>query len=163
VAGSSRRHGRLVLNDNRICSLAPVRTGVLINVQQGVAIVAAGMFPWLETELVALRLDSGAVVWRQKLGKGWMVKGAMLLSPEHIIAPQGRAAPQMFKRSTREPMGPLKEGCDGSFVLLTAEDEIFHGPGNKEGWIPSLSRPHAKGRQFRAGYCGDGRRGDRDS
>lgn len=140
------------LNDNRICSFAPVRTGVLIDEQQGVAIVAAGMFPWLGTELVALRLDSGAVAWRKELGKGWTVEGAMLLSPQHIIAPQGRAAPQLFSRATGESMGPLKEGGGGSFVLLTDEDEIFHGPGNKGGWITqSLATTREKVASFERG------------
>jgi len=123
------------LNDNRLCSLWPVRTGVLVDEERGVGIVAAGMFPWLGTDLVALRLDDGEVVWRRDLGRGWTLEGAMLLSSSHLIAPQGRAAPQLFARADGEPIGPLMEGGGGSFVLLTETDEIFHGPGNKGGWI----------------------------
>jgi outer membrane protein assembly factor BamB len=123
------------INDGRVCSFWPIRTGVLVDADRGVGIVAAGMFPWLGTHLVALNLENGEVAWRRELGKGWTLEGAMLLSAKNIIAPQGRAAPQLFDSATGEPIGPLLEGGGGSFVLLTDADEVLHGPGNKGGWI----------------------------
>jgi outer membrane protein assembly factor BamB len=122
------------LNDGRICSFEPVRTGVLIDADSSLAIVAAGMFPWRESFLVALSLDDGSVRWRRELGKGWSLEGAMLLASQHIVAPQGRVAPQLFHRQDGQPIGSL-EGGGGTFVLLTEEDEVLHGPGNKAGWI----------------------------
>jgi outer membrane protein assembly factor BamB len=122
------------INDGRLCSFAAVRTGVLIDVEQEVAIVAAGVFPWRSTHLAAFRLHSGEPVWQSDLGTGWTLEGTMLLSPQHVIAPQGRAAPQLFERRTGKPVGPLSGG-GGSFVLLTEDDQILHGPGNKAGWI----------------------------
>lgn len=123
------------INDGRVCSFWPIRTGVLVDADRGVGVVAAGMFPWLGTHLVALNLENGEVAWRRELGKSWTLEGAMLLSAKHIIAPQGRAAPQLFDSATGEPIGPLLEGGGGSFVLLTDADEVLHGPGNKGGWI----------------------------
>lgn len=140
------------LNDNRICSFWPVRSGVLIDAERGVGVVSAGMFPWLGTDLVAIRLTDGEVAWRRDLGRGWTLEGAMLISPEHLIAPQGRAAPQLFARADGEPIGPLMEGGGGSFVLLTETDEIFHGPGNKGGWITqSEAATRAKVASFERG------------
>jgi outer membrane protein assembly factor BamB len=127
------------INDGRVCSFWPIRTGVLVDADRGVGIVSAGMFPWLGTHLVALNLENGTVAWRRELGKSWTLEGAMLLSAKHIIAPQGRAAPQLFDSATGEPIGPLLEGGGGSFVLLTDADEVLHGPGNKGGWITQSS------------------------
>ncbi len=126
--------GESFINDGRVCSFFPIRSGVVIDEEEHVAIVAAGMFPWRTSHLIALDLESGEHKWERDLGKGWTLEGAMLLSPNHIIAPQGRAAPQLFSRKDGEPLGPLNGG-GGSFVLLTDENDIMHGPGNKGGWI----------------------------
>lgn len=122
------------INDGRLCSMMPVRTGVLIDELANVGIVSAGLFPWQSTSLFALDLDTGVETWKQDLGPGWTLEGAMLLSPQHIIAPQGRSAPQLFQRENGKPVGALPGG-GGSFVLLTEDEKVFHGPGNKAGWI----------------------------
>lgn len=122
------------INDGRLCSMMPIRTGVLIDETANVGIVSAGLFPWQSTTLVALDLHTGEETWNQDLGPGWTLEGAMLLSPKHIIAPQGRSAPQLFERTTGKPVGALPGG-GGSFVLLTEDEKVFHGPGNKAGWI----------------------------
>lgn len=131
----AQENSQTFLNDGRICSFWPIRTGVLIDPDAGVGIAAAGMFPWIKTHLVAFELSSGNIRWSRDLGKGWSLEGAMLLSPSHIIIPQGRAAPQLFDRADGKPIGPLLEGGGGSFVLLTEDDQLLHGPGNKGGWI----------------------------
>ena len=122
------------INDGRICSFEPIRSGALIDQDAGVCIVACGMFPWKDSQLVALDITTGQEKWRKNLGTGWTLEGAMLLGNQQIIAPQGRAAPQVFNRANGESIGPL-EGGGGSFVLLTNENEVLHGPGNKGGWI----------------------------
>ena len=121
-------------NDGRICSLMPVRSGVLIDAEAGTGIASAGMFPWHGTLLGGFDLKSGQVVWRQDLGTGWTLEGAMLLSPGYVIAPQGRSAPLRFHRRDGRPAGVMSGG-GGSFVLLTEDSRLFHGPGNKGGWL----------------------------
>lgn len=122
------------INDGRIISFMPIRTGVLIDPELDRAVVSAGLFPWQTTHLAGLDLESGEVIWSKELGQGWTIEGALLLSPKHLIAPQGRAAPQLFSRETGEPAGALPGG-GGSFVILTEDDQVLHGPGNKGGWI----------------------------
>lgn len=124
----------IFINDGRLCSMMPVRTGVLIDESEKVGIVSAGLFPWHHSILAAFDLESGELKWKQDLGTGWTLEGAMLLSPKHIVAPQGRSAPQLFDRATGKPVGALPGG-GGSFVLLTEDEKVFHGPGNKSGWI----------------------------
>ncbi|GAB5407204.1 MAG: hypothetical protein Aurels2KO_54350 [Aureliella sp.] len=122
------------LNDGRLCSQQPVRTGVLVDVDNQCLVVASGIFPWKTTALVGLALDDGHEVWRQDLGTGWTLEGPMLLGGEHIVAPQGRSPPQLFARNGGQAKGPVSGG-GGSFALLTDNDELLHGPGNKDGWI----------------------------
>ena len=122
------------INDGRIISFMPIRTGVLIDPDMNRAVVSAGLFPWKATRLAGLDLRSGEVTWSKELGEGWTIEGSLLLSPQHLIAPQGRAAPQLFARETGEPAGALPGG-GGSFVILTDDDQVLHGPGNKGGWI----------------------------
>lgn len=126
------------VNDGRLCSMQPVRTGVLIDDQREVAIAGCGIFPWKSTSLFGLNLKSGEIVWHQELGEGWTLEGAMLLSDRSIIAPQGRSPPQLFSRESGQPQGAVAGG-GGSFVLLTEEQKLLHGPGNKGGWITESS------------------------
>lgn len=134
LPGANGTPGESFLNDGRICAMMPVRSGVLVDAEAGTGVVAACMFPWQTTLLVGLDLESGETVWRRDLGTGWTLEGAMLLSPSYIIAPQGRSPPLRFERDGGRPAGAMSGG-GGSFVLLTEDARLFHGPGNKGGWI----------------------------
>ena len=60
-------------------------------------------------------------------------EGPLALSATDIIVPQGRVAPVLFSRADGSRQGSLKGG-GGTFVVLSGE-QVFHGPGNKAGWI----------------------------
>jgi outer membrane protein assembly factor BamB len=122
------------INDGRLISLQPVRTGVLLDASRNSLVAGAGVLPWQPSSLFALNMGDGQVVWQQELGTGWTIEGPMLLGSEHIVSPQGRAPPQLFGRSDGKPVGALSGG-GGTFALLTEEGEVLHGPGNKGGWI----------------------------
>lgn len=124
----------LFINDGRLCSSQPVRTGILIDDRNGNILVGSGIFPWQQSYLYALEGSSGDKKWTSELGTGWTIEGPMLLSDQHIISPQGRAPPHLFKRDEGLPVGPLSGG-GGSFAVLTDEGDVLHGPGNKGGWI----------------------------
>lgn len=122
------------VNDGRLCSFAPIRTGVLLDESTSTLIAGAGIFPWRPSLLCALQAQSGEVAWQQDLGMGYTIEGPLLLGKEHIVSPQGRAPPQLFARADGKPAGALVGG-GGSFALLTEQNEVLHGPGNKGGWI----------------------------
>ncbi|HID21478.1 MAG TPA: hypothetical protein EYP14_03650, partial [Planctomycetaceae bacterium] len=131
------KRDRLILNNGRPIPLWPVRTGVLVD--DGTAYFAAGLLPRRETYLCAVDATTG-----QPNGEGRYVRrfpsqvtmeGALLASRTRLVVPQGRVPPLILKRATGEQEGPLKKGGGGCFVLLTEDEQVIHGPGNKTGWI----------------------------
>ena len=127
---------RRILNNTRFISPWPVRTGV--HVMDDVAYFAASFLPWEPTMICAVDARTGASTgerhYIRDLGTGWTMEGPLLLSEESIIVPQGRVPPLVLDRANGAPRGALSGG-GGSFVLLTDEEDILHGPGNKAGWI----------------------------
>lgn len=93
------------VNDGRLCSFQPVRTGVLLDESTSTLVVGAGIFPWRPSLLCALQADSGELAWKQDLGLGYTIEGPLLLGAEHIVSPQGRAPPQLFARADGKPVG----------------------------------------------------------
>ena len=137
------RQDRLILHDGRFISLWPCRTGVLVDSRT--AYFGCSLLPWKESYLCAVDAATG-----QPQGPGHFVacqpsatlEGVLLASAKHLWAPQGRIAPQLFDRSTGKALGSL-EGGGGCFVLLTDDEHILHGPGNKTGWITD-SNAHSR-------------------
>ena len=126
---------RLILNNGRLIPFWPIRTGVLV--RGGTAYFAASLLPWKESYLCAVDADTGKAT-----GEGHFIKridsvsfeGALLASDDHLVAPQGRVSPLIYRRTSGKLLGGLKGG-GGCFVMLTPEAGILHGPGNKTGWI----------------------------
>ncbi len=131
---------RRVLNNQRLISFWPVRTGVVI--VDDTAYFGASMLPWKDSMLCAVDADTGRPDgphrWIQHLGLESSLEGAMLASASTLVVPQGRVPPMLFDRMTGKRLGALSGG-GGSFVLLTDDDRILHGPGNKKGWITDSS------------------------
>lgn len=123
---------RFVINNQSLISRYPIRTGV--TVAGGSAYFGASLAPWLPSYLVALDAETGDVQYRRDLGTGYTLEASFALSENWIVAPQGRVAPLRFDRATGEPRGSF-EGGGGSFCLVTEDDRVLHGPGNKKGWI----------------------------
>ncbi|MCT4586943.1 MAG: PQQ-binding-like beta-propeller repeat protein [Carboxylicivirga sp.] len=115
-----------VLNNGRLISFWPVRTGVII--EDGIAYFGASLLPWKQSYICALDADNGS-----SNEKGCYVKevfdmtfeGAMASTGELLIQPQGRIAPSFIKKSNGEKKGQLP-GTGGCFVLVTPEKHIVH-------------------------------------
>ena len=126
---------RLVLNNGRLISFWPCRTGVLI--KNGTAYFAASMLPWKDSYLCSVDAKTGRPEgpgrYVKKTGS-MTVEGALLASASRLIVPQGRAAPKLLNLADGESLGALKGG-GGCFVIATENSQILHGPGNKGGWI----------------------------
>ena len=128
--------GRRILHDGRLISLWPCRSGVTVD--GGTAYFTASLLPWNHGYLCAIDAVSGKVESEQHFVKqldNATMEAPIALSREHIIVPQGRIAPMLFDRTNGERQGSL-QGGGGSFVVL-ARDQVYHGPGNKDGWITS--------------------------
>lgn len=136
------------LNNGRAISFWPVRTGVLVD--EGTAYFGAGMFPWRSSYLCAVNAESGAVKFEKDLGNGLTLEGGLLASEDHILVPQGRIAPRLYRKSDGGGAGALKGG-GGSFVLLLEDGSAMHGPGNK---APGLSESRASDKEKIASFDG---------
>ncbi|MFL3665908.1 MAG: PQQ-binding-like beta-propeller repeat protein [Verrucomicrobiota bacterium] len=126
---------RLILNNGRLIPFWPIRTGVLV--RDGTAYFAASLLPWKESYLCAVDADTGKPTGNTHFIKridSVSFEGALLASDDHLVAPQGRVSPLIYRRTSGKLLGGLKGG-GGCFVMLTPEAGILHGPGNKTGWI----------------------------
>ena len=126
---------RLILNNGRLIPFWPIRTGVLV--RDGTAYFAASLLPWKESYLCAVDADTGKPTGKMHFIKridSVSFEGALLASDDHLVAPQGRVSPLIYRRTSGKLLGGLKGG-GGCFVMLTPEAGILHGPGNKTGWI----------------------------
>ncbi len=125
----------LVINNGRPISSWPCRTGVLADGDQ--LYFAASMFPWKPSYLVAIdrttREPEQGGFLRAYPEQSLTFEGAMLASSSRLIAPQGRVAPSIISRTDGAIQGGLDGTGGGSFALVTPDDEIVHGPGNKQG------------------------------
>jgi len=127
-----------VLNNGRLISKWPVRSGVLVG--EKTAYFAASLLPWKDSYLCAVDAATGQPVgpnrYVQKFNSQLTFEGPLLASDKLLIFPQGRIPPRLFNRSSGTQLGQLdgKSG-GGSFVLMTGDGRVYHGPGNKGGWI----------------------------
>jgi len=136
--------GHRIVHNGRLIPFWPCRSGLLV--QNGTAYFSASLFPWHPSYLCAVDAINGDVAAKGcyvKTLAGQTMEGAMVASDEKLIVPQGRVAPQLFNRQTGASLGALKGG-GGSFVVLGSDATIFHGPGNKTGWITSSKSSDGK-------------------
>ncbi|MEC7502193.1 MAG: PQQ-binding-like beta-propeller repeat protein [Planctomycetota bacterium] len=126
---------RKVINNNRMISFWPVRTGV--TVEDGTAYFCCSMLPWRRSYLCAVDAKTGKVEgegrYVKELSNSHSFEGAMLASKELLIIPQGRIAPLILNRKDGTPRGKVDYHGSGCFALLTPDNQLFHGPGNRDG------------------------------
>ena len=130
---------RKIVNNGRFVSAWPIRTGVLI--EDGRAYFGASLLPWQESYLCAVDAREGTIegpeLYVRRIEEATM-EGPMAAFPGRaLVSPQGRIPPRLFALRDGRPLGSLKGG-GGSFVVLT-KDSVFHGPGNKTGWLTTSS------------------------
>ena len=114
---------RMVPGNERIISLCPVRTGLVVDAAK--LYFAAGLFPDEAAFLAALDVDDGSVVWKQKISVS--PQGYILASDERLYVPTGQASPAMFARAGGAFLAELPS-AGGAYALLT-EDVLVSGPG----------------------------------
>ena len=132
---SPKPNERRVLHNGRIISFWPVRTGVLL--KDNTAYFAASMLPWRESYLCAVDAATGEPEgngrYLSAIKDSSTFEGVLLMAGTRLVAPQGRVAPLLIDRATGSLQGQLDKGGGGSFAVITPENEIIHGPGNRKG------------------------------
>ncbi len=131
---------RRVLQNGKMISLYPCRTGVLI--EGNVAYFVCGMLPWKKSYLCAVDANSGG-----ETGEGHYVvehkmtaEGAMLSSGDHLYVPQGRLSPIVFDRATGKNSNIKLKGGGGSFAVLSDDKRIFYGQDSRSSSISGGSK-----------------------
>ncbi len=122
---------RRVINNDRLISFYPVRTGVTI--RDGLAYFGASFLPWRESYLCCV--DSmtgkpdgeGAFVVKSQNAT---IEGNFLVTQDRILVPQGRVAPLMFERKSGKKIGSLPGG-GGVTIVLTEQGEVVRTEGGK--------------------------------
>ena len=56
------------------------------------------------------------------------IRRSPALSSQLLIFPQGRVAPQVFRRTDGKDLGSLKKSGGGSIVVVSLDAKVFHGP-----------------------------------
>jgi len=151
LASAPTETARQIINNQRAITLWPVRSGVAVLDNR--AYFSASMLPWQPSYLCCVDAATGQ---RDVDGtfletfNGQTMEGAIALSLERVVVPQGRVAPTLFDRGTGKGLGSLKGG-GGCFVVVTPDGAVIHGPGNKTGWVTNSD---SKSREVIATYKG---------
>ena len=118
---------RWIINNGRLISPHPIRTGVIA--MDGQVYFGAGLLPWESSFLCSLDLATGEVErgYRHELSNKTL-EGPPAATDDQLVFPQGRIAPQLFARSNGKDLGALQKSSGGSIVIV-AEDQLLHGPG----------------------------------
>jgi len=123
---SPSRSEEKILNNGRLISFWPVRTGVLI--EDGIAYFGASLIPWKKSYLCALDAGNGRTgregTYIREV-ENVTFEGSMASSGDRLIQPQGRISPVFIDRHSGEIEGQLP-GDGGCFVLVTPDNHVVH-------------------------------------
>lgn len=118
-----------LLNNGRLISFHPIRTGVLI--EDSIAYFGASLLPWKKSYVCAVDAATGKVGKQGTYIKEYdnhsmTLEGAMASSGKVLIQPQGRISPIFINKENGENVGSVS-GTGGCFVLVTPEEKVVHG------------------------------------
>lgn len=119
-----------VLHNGRFISLAPCRTGVLV--ADDTAYFAHALLPWEPSYLSAVDAETGRAEGPGRYVRqldGMTLEGTPAATSDLLVYPQGRVAPQLFRRADGQDQGQVKKSSGGSIVVVSLDAGIFHGPG----------------------------------
>ncbi|NQU52991.1 MAG: PQQ-binding-like beta-propeller repeat protein [Bacteroidetes bacterium] len=122
-----------VLNNGRLISFWPIRTGVLIENEK--AYFGASMLPWKKSFVCAVNIKTGkpdavGTYVQEYNDMNMTLEGSMASTGSMLIQPQGRISPAFINKNTGEKKGQLA-GTGGCFVLVTPDQNIVHGHESK--------------------------------
>ena len=140
----------LLLNDGKLISHWPCRTGVVI--ENDLAYFGASLLPWEPSYLCAADAVTGALdgPGRYRLTLEHLtMQGAMLATSSRLYLPQGRQRPEMFERTNGRAIGGFGgSGQGGVFAVVSRTDEFMHGSGQNHGVEGELRGFDANSRDY---------------
>ena len=123
---------RAVLNNDRLISFYPVRSGVVC--RDNLCYFAASFMPWRESYLCGINLETGkpdipdqTFVTRHENAT---LEGPLLIAENRLIVPQGRIAPLLFDRNNGTKQGSLPGG-GGVTIVLTEDGDVARAEGGR--------------------------------
>ena len=125
----NKQAGELLLNNGRLISQAPCRTGVMVD--GNTAYFGCALLPWNKAWLCGVDAGTGRPEGPGRFVHelaGHTLEAPPAASSKLLIFPQGRVAPQVFRRTDGKDLGPLKKSGGGSVVVVALDSRIFHGP-----------------------------------
>ena len=113
------------LSQDRLVSLWPVRTGVIV--QDDIAYFGAGLFPAEGLRLYAVNAATGTLIWKNDaFDDGGTAnispQGYLLADRQHLVLPAGRVCPTVFDLASGRFLFHVEDGralTGGSYALLT--------------------------------------------
>jgi outer membrane protein assembly factor BamB len=121
---------QMILHNGRFISPHPCRTGVLVD--EGTAYFAHALLPWETSYLCAVDAETGRAEGPGRYLRqldGMTLEGTPAATSDLLVYPQGRVAPQLFRRADGQDQGQVKKSSGGSIVVVSLDAGIFHGPG----------------------------------
>ncbi|MCA9038953.1 MAG: PQQ-binding-like beta-propeller repeat protein [Planctomycetaceae bacterium] len=99
-----------LLGRGEMVSRWPVRTSITVT-EEGTAYFGAGLFPYENVFLYALKADSGEIVWKRNNISQFSAnrsdiapQGYLLVENDVLVVPSGRSLPAVFNRTTGDFM-----------------------------------------------------------
>jgi outer membrane protein assembly factor BamB len=90
------------------------------------------MLPWQPSYLCCVDALNGKAETKETFVRklsNKTLEGAPAVSSELVLFPQGRVAPQAFRRTDGRDLGSIKKSGGGSIVVVSLDSRIMHGPG----------------------------------
>ena len=117
---------RLVINDGRLISRFPVRTGVLV--ADGKAYFGGSLLPWQSSFLCCLDSKTGKEIYKKEFPEEQCtMEGSLSNVDGKLVVPQGRIAPKLFNMENGDYLGALPSG-KGCYTFITENKTILTGP-----------------------------------
>ncbi|MEC9094673.1 MAG: PQQ-binding-like beta-propeller repeat protein, partial [Planctomycetota bacterium] len=128
----SKAEQRRVINNDRLISFYPVRTGIVV--RDKIAYFAASFLPWRESYLCGIDVESGSLRESQphfvSRHENATLEGPILIAEERLIVPQGRIAPLLFDRTNGSKLGNLPGG-GGVTIVVTEKGNVARAEGGR--------------------------------
>ena len=144
-------NNRRLLGNSRMISRWPIRTDVIV--ENGIAYVGAGTFPYEGVYIAAYDAKTGRLIWRNfETGEqngnrgGFSPQGYQLISKDLLYVPSGRALPAGFDRKTGKKKFQSRSswraaGIVGGTYATLVDGQIISGANQNVAFDATTGRP----------------------